>query len=71
MDRQGAPLPPRPLRPNGVRVYDFLRGVEDYKFEWADTGERCLDFTAYRPGLSVAITLALDGMRSAAKAVLR
>lgn len=56
---------------HGIRTYDFLRGAEDYKLEWADGVESCLDFLAYRPGLAVTGHLALAGLRTVAKSALR
>jgi CelD/BcsL family acetyltransferase involved in cellulose biosynthesis len=55
----------------GIRSYDFLRGGEDYKFLWSDGAERCLDFTAYRPGAALLAQLALARVRELVKIAWR
>ena len=55
----------------GVRLYDFLRGAEDYKLLWSDGAERGLDFTAYRPGAALLAQLALARARELVKVAWR
>jgi hypothetical protein len=31
----------------GVATYDFLKGIEDYKFHWANSGRRSLRLNCY------------------------
>lgn len=56
---------------SGVRVYDFLKGDEPYKFHWARGGRRALRLRFYqrRPAGVLMATTALA--RRAARAVLR
>jgi CelD/BcsL family acetyltransferase involved in cellulose biosynthesis len=56
---------------DGVRVYDFLRGSEDYKHRWASEAERCVDLIAYRPGPAALAQLALRSARQWLKAACR
>jgi CelD/BcsL family acetyltransferase involved in cellulose biosynthesis len=55
----------------GVQLYDFLRGAEDYKLLWSDGAERGLDFTAYRPSAALLAQLALARARELVKVAWR
>jgi CelD/BcsL family acetyltransferase involved in cellulose biosynthesis len=53
----------------GVQTYDFLRGTESYKFDWATRTRRTVTVTAARRNLSAQLFLARARARSAARAV--
>ena len=55
----------------GISAYDFLKGSEDYKFHWADSGRRCLNLLFYRPRFMPIVGLAGSCCKSMAKALLR
>jgi CelD/BcsL family acetyltransferase involved in cellulose biosynthesis len=55
----------------GIRLYDFLRGGEDYKLLWSDGAEHCLDFTAFRRGVALLGQLALARVRELVKVAWR
>lgn len=56
---------------SGIACYDFLKGEEDYKFHWANSGQRTATILfSQRKLLPVCLTLA-DMARSAAKLILR
>jgi CelD/BcsL family acetyltransferase involved in cellulose biosynthesis len=51
--------------------YDFLKGIEDYKFHWADKGRRSLDILFCRKKLSPIMFLTERFIKYAAKTLLR
>ncbi len=56
---------------SGITCYDFLKGEEDYKFHWANAGQRTASLLfSQRKLLPVCLMLA-DMARSAAKLILR
>jgi CelD/BcsL family acetyltransferase involved in cellulose biosynthesis len=55
----------------GVAHYDFLRGGEDYKLQWADAAERCLDFRAFRRSPALLARLALAHLSDLLKVAWR
>jgi CelD/BcsL family acetyltransferase involved in cellulose biosynthesis len=55
----------------GLRVYDFLRGGEDYKLRWADGASRDLDLIVHRRSLPAWLGLARTHLRELAKLLVR
>ena len=55
----------------GLRVYDFLRGGEDYKLRWADGASRDLDLIVLRRSLPAWLGLARSHLRELAKLLVR
>ncbi len=56
---------------SGITCYDFLKGEEEYKFHWANAGQRTTTILfSQRKLLPVCLTLA-DMAKSAAKLILR
>jgi CelD/BcsL family acetyltransferase involved in cellulose biosynthesis len=56
---------------SGIRYYDFLKGIEDYKFSWANFGRSSNSvLLSQRSPIPVCLTLG-DIIKSAAKLVLR
>jgi CelD/BcsL family acetyltransferase involved in cellulose biosynthesis len=55
----------------GLRVYDFLRGGEDYKLRWADGASRDLDLVVHRRSLPAWLALAKAHLRELAKLLVR
>jgi CelD/BcsL family acetyltransferase involved in cellulose biosynthesis len=56
---------------NGITVYDFLKGSEEYKFHWANHGRRMLKLNLYQRRVG-ALAVAFGKMvREAGKIVLR
>ncbi len=58
----------------GNRTFDFLRGEETYKYDWADKERQLVTATLARPTLAGRTYMAADGLgvrlRAAAKSVL-
>ena len=55
----------------GVRIYDFLKGEEPYKFHWATGGRRSLNLYFPRRSMSSFLAVMNKIVKSTAKAVLR
>ena len=55
----------------GLRVYDFLRGGEDYKLRWADGAARDLDLVVHRRSLPAWLALGGARLRELVKLLVR
>ncbi len=55
----------------GYSEYNFLKGYEEYKFHWADRGDRSLGLHFYKPRWPLMIWLTLRFFKSMAKIVMR
>ena len=56
---------------SGVACYDFLKGEEDYKFHWANSGQRSATVLFSQRKLAPVCMTLVDMAKSAAKLVLR
>ncbi len=58
----------------GIDVYDFLRGAETYKFDWANKTEQLVNMTLSSDTVAARLALGLSGttirLREVAKEVL-
>jgi CelD/BcsL family acetyltransferase involved in cellulose biosynthesis len=52
----------------GVRRYDFLRGTETYKFDWATTTRETVSVLVTRRGLAAKLFIAREQTQAAARA---
>jgi CelD/BcsL family acetyltransferase involved in cellulose biosynthesis len=55
----------------GIRRYDFLKGNEDYKFHWANSGRRSLEISLYQRRLKVLGKLLSTMSKDIARIFLR
>ncbi len=55
----------------GLSEYNFLKGYEEYKFHWADKGDRSLGFFFYKRRLPLMVWLAVRFFKSMAKILVR
>jgi CelD/BcsL family acetyltransferase involved in cellulose biosynthesis len=55
----------------GVKRYDFLRGTETYKFDWATTTRETVSVLIARPGLPAMLLAARQQTRMVARAVAK
>jgi CelD/BcsL family acetyltransferase involved in cellulose biosynthesis len=56
---------------DGVAIYDFLKGIEPYKFHWADQGRTSVTLSYYKKNVASILLVAEKFLRYAAKVVLR
>jgi len=52
-------------------TYDFLKGSEEYKFYWANSGRRSLHLIFHGKKLAPALKMAVKGLKAAAKVLCR
>ncbi len=55
----------------GFEIYDFLKGVEQYKFHWANTGKRSLNVISYRGGSASSAVCIRNIIKNFGKVLLR
>ncbi|MFO8240010.1 MAG: GNAT family N-acetyltransferase, partial [Dissulfuribacterales bacterium] len=56
---------------NGYSVYDFLKGAEDYKFHWANQGNRTVQIRMWRKNPASLYSACTRLSRCAGKLLLR
>jgi len=56
---------------DGVAIYDFLKGIEPYKFHWADRGRTSVTLSYYQKNVSSLLLVAEKFLKYTAKVVLR
>ena len=52
-------------------IYDFLKGSEEYKFHWANTGRRCLSVRVYQRRVGPIAELIGRSAKAIGKVLLR
>jgi hypothetical protein len=56
---------------DGIDIYDFLKGSEDYKFHWANNGCRSIVLNIYQRHLGVLRYVAVNMLKGMAKFLIR
>jgi CelD/BcsL family acetyltransferase involved in cellulose biosynthesis len=56
---------------DGVAIYDFLKGIEPYKFHWTDQGRTSVRLTYYKKNLVSLLLIAEKFLKYTAKVLLR
>ncbi len=54
----------------GLKRYDFLRGAEDYKFDWASASRQTVSVLVARRNLTATLFAALQRAQNAARAAV-
>ena len=52
-------------------AYDFLKGSEEYKFKWSDSGRSSVNLVTYQPRALIVLSLAAQSCRRIAKILRR